>query len=82
MKKKRSSKRRSFTETTVHEMTKALKALPMPARAILNKHIRDLDEFRQTYPRLYDVMFKNVSSKDSRRIERRIERVQRRDRNQ
>lgn len=74
-KKKRSSKR-APSETTVTEMTKALSALPMPARAIVNEHIKDLDEFRQTYPRLYEVMFKNVSPKDCRRIERSIEREQ------
>jgi hypothetical protein len=78
--KKRSSKRRPLAkpeqDNSILEITEALNALPLPARAIVNEHIKDLDKFRQRYPRLYNVMFKDADSKHYRAFERHLERVQ------
>lgn len=78
--KKRETKRRTSGKQkrhpTVIEIAKALDALPLPARAIVSKRIDDIDRFRRQYPDLYDLMFKEVDSKDCRRVERQIERVQ------
>jgi hypothetical protein len=81
-KKRSSSKKRPTGEqksATVDEITRALNALPLPARAIVNEHIKDLDTFRRRYPGLYEVMFKNIGdSKRYREFERDLERAQER----
>ena len=83
-KKKRTSKRRLSVQptqnTAIVEITAALSALPLPARAIVNEHIKDLDKFRRRYPRLYDVMFKSVDSKHYREFEQQLEQLQERKR--
>lgn len=76
--KKRSSKRpRKQPEFNVTQITKALSALPLPARAIVRERIDDIDRFRQQYPDLYELMFKNVDCERYREFEREIERAQR-----
>lgn len=77
MKNKKSSIRRRTKADSVTEISSALSALPRPARAIVRKRIDDLDEFRQQYPDLYEVMFKEIDARDIRRIERNLEREQR-----
>lgn len=61
---------------TVQELAKALQALPLPARAIFDQQINSLDKFKRQYPRLYDVMFKNIDSKRYREFEQHLERAQ------
>ena len=82
--KRRSSKRKPADkpDDTVTAIAKALAALPKPARAIVGAHIDDLDKFRRRYPRLYEVMFKNVDSEHYREFERQLERAQQRERGQ
>lgn len=81
--KKRSSKKRSTVKSkradqqAVRQLLSALEGLPRPARAVLSKNING---FRRSYPKLYDVMFKDVDSEHYREFERHLERMQERKR--
>lgn len=77
-KKKRFAKRQESPQQTlplsdtVQQLAKALDALPAPARAVFD----NIENFKRRYPRLYEVMFRNVDTKHYREFERHLEQLQ------
>lgn len=72
-KKKRSGNQDGEPLQLTLALRKALAGLPKPARAVFER----ADEFRRLYPELYELITRDVDSPDyRRRVERRIERVQ------
>lgn len=57
---------------TVQQLAQVLDSLPAPARAVFD----NAERFKRRYPRLYEVMFRDVNSKRYRDVERDIERWQ------
>ncbi len=65
--------RRKATPATVGEIVKAFELLPPIARDIVREHIKDLDEFRRRYPRLFELMFRPIHPRMRRRQEAQYE---------
>lgn len=63
---------------TARGVARSYDHLPMPAQQFLAAQIDGLLDFREKYPRTFDVMFKNVDSESYRLFESQLERVQRR----
>lgn len=63
---------------TARGVARSYDHLPIPAQQFLAAQIDGLLDFRDKYPRTFDVMFKNVDSESYREFESQLERLQRR----
>lgn len=68
-KKKRSNTQDGEPLELTEAMRKALAGLPKPARAVLDR----VGAFKRKYPKLYEIITRDIDSPDYRRFERDLE---------
>lgn len=79
MKKKNSRRRKRDSASPQLELD--WDALPVGVKSFLAEHLDRLKEFREQYPRFYEVMFRPIDNERYRRCEARIVKTQERSRN-